>query len=571
MFPEGMIEPFQLLTVARALRGERFTGFLDLSKGDEHVQLTFLQGEIVYTRSEDVRRSFPAFLLKHKLVERDAMRESLNAAQTEGVSLNKVLLEKELVTLRDLLRAMQGMSRYLIAYAFSLAPAKYTLTPLENPPAILPKFEIHIENGLFQYISSQDDIAIQSGTLRNHFDSTIVSTDAHSELLPILLQEFHGSQGDPVVEAISEEGASISGLLAGGHPSDQIVRRVFAMLVAGMIRFDEETKENGWDSILFELSELSRAGGNLAVVPEKSTATKASPAPAPSQGDLTKHLTMLGPTSTQEKSDAIAALTAVSEAGPKGGVETALLETLQRLQDESIYGVLGIPADASLTDIKEKCRSLSNKYDPKSYASFMLSKEAEQALSIIAEHIQVAWAVLSDISKRRAFHEHAGISDLDMRVTLENLAESANISGQASKAMEAKDYQGAQNLLAKAILLVPHDAAMQANFAWICFQGVFHGALDAKEFKSLISKHVKSAHEINPKSEHVLRVQARIARMEGRNKDAVEAYQRLLSVNARDEEARTGVRTLRNQADGKALSGDDAGVVDRISGIFKKK
>ena len=62
-----------------------------------------------------------------------------------------------------------------------------------------------------------------------------------------------------------------------------------------------------------------------------------------------------------------------------------------------------------------------------------------------------------------------------------------------------------------------------------------------------------------------------IARMEGRNKDAVEAYQRLLSVNARDEEARTGVRTLRNQADGKALSGDDAGVVDRISGIFKKK
>ena len=220
MYPEGTIQPYQLLTVARALKGEQFTGFLDLSKGEEHVQFTFLRGDIVYTRSEDVRRSFPAFLLKHKLVERDAMRACLNAAQQEGVSLSKILLEKELVSLRDLLRAMQGMARYLIAYAFSLAPVKYTLTAVENPPTILPKFDIQIENGLFQYIGSQEDISEQSSALRNHFDSTIICTDTHGKLLPLLLHEFHTSDGDAIVEAISEDETSISDLLAGGHPSD---------------------------------------------------------------------------------------------------------------------------------------------------------------------------------------------------------------------------------------------------------------------------------------------------------------------------------------------------------------
>ena len=200
----------------------------------------------------------------------------------------------------------------------------------------------------------------------------------------------------------------------------------------------------------------------------------------------------------------------------------------------------------------------------------MLPPAADAAVQLMAKRLRMAYLVLTDADKRKAFHQYARISESTLRASLGDLNESAELQRRAMLALEQKKYPAAKGLLEKALKKVSHDATLHARYAWTCQQGVRGGAFKKEDVEALISRHVGQAQTLNPHAEEVLRVVGRIARGSGRDTETLHAYEKLLALIPGDEEAKNVLQSMKEEEEPWEEEEQKGGFLSRMMGKGKK-
>jgi len=244
------------------------------------------------------------------------------------------------------------------------------------------------------------------------------------------------------------------------------------------------------------------------------------------------------------------------------GIVKALLKDLRKMYDESIYHSLTLTPDAPTSDIEQRCMMLRNKYNPRAFEDFMLPPAADAAVQLMAKRLRMAYLVLTDPEKRKAFHQYARISTSTLRASLADLMESDELQRRSTLALEQKKYPAAKGLLEKALEKVTHNATLHARYAWTCQQGVRAGAFKNEEVEGLISHHLGQAQTLNPNAEEVLRVSGRLARGSGRHTETLHAYEKLLALIPGDEEATNVLQSMQEE--------EEPGEEEKKGGFFSR-
>lgn len=590
----GTLSKYGLIDLLRVLQAELVTGKLDLRAGDDHVELFFDKGNTVLARSGAVRHSYPAFLLRHRILDRDALKELLDRATQIHQPLEKLLVESGVLDELHLRASKLGMARYILCFAFGMAPSTYRLVRMAPPPSGLPELSLDPEIEFFRFVALRDATIDQQAELNDVMDQTVYPTPLMESRLAKVREAFTGSAtgSDPILDSIEASAKSIQALIGRGFASEDVTRRVFALHKAGLVRFDSGVD---WDSVWNDafdehrLTGTSTNRGFRGMAPGNNTILSTTvPGVGENDGVSRAQQALRAVESTDSrnrtppsKSRAMPAGTPETPAGPGpggtslgSGIEDVLLELQDRMTHQTLYDVLGVTPDAPLSEIRENYRYLRTKYDPAAYEEFLLSPEAREALRSIADRLEQAYRTLTDQRRRSSYNSGRKIENGVLRATVESIFGAESLAQQAAEALKSGQFQHSANIYREALRHTPYDATLHADLAWAIFQGIWKGGLPEADHRSEVDNELAHAMRYNPRSEQALRVRARIARLEGRPRDAIEAYQRVLALNPQSQEARRALRELKNSDKRDVLQddqGSNASVISLLSGIFRKK
>lgn len=648
----GTLPKYALLDLLRSLRAERFTGFGDLESRDDQVRVYVHDGEVVFARSSALRHSLPAYLLSQHLVGRHQLKELLEESRRSHLRLESLLLSHGVLDNAALRDAHGSLARYVLSFSFGLHPASYALLPTP-PPAAAPPYRLSVEEAFFRFVATRDTAEEEASLLRDCFGVKMVRTSRYDELRAIAHATFaHGNgavgetaddHGAPLeldaidgILATFEAGtATVSKLLEGGHDAFDVIRRVFALNRAGLLRFESDEAQSAWLELAGQDGTLTETALGQPSSPGGAAVKPTGPAPAgptPSgpidldsaaDQDLRMPLPHLpraesGPESvaggasrTRRTRSNVTELPRTAapdpvEQAPRHPAEKQLLATWSAMREANLYEALGLMPDAPLSTVRHQFRNLRLRYDPGAFAGIELSREAAAALRTIAERLELAYRTLSDFGKRSAYHVSQDIDPRTLRVSLRALFEAEALLTEAMQSLRDGLYPEATAALREANALSPFDAAVRAELAWAVFLSSRRGPTPT-DVKSTVSTLLREAQELDSRNEAVLRIRARVARMEGRMREALEGYQRLLAIHPHSREAARSIAEIRallnrpatspasasaaaaDMVDGEEIddameageieppdtdpdpSGGDGGVVHRITGLFRRK
>lgn len=590
----GTLSKYAHLDLLRVLQAEVVTGKLDLRAGDDHVELYFEKGVVILARSSAVRHSYPAFLLRHRILDRDALKELLDQANLTRHPLEKLLVDSGVLDELHLRASKLGMARYILCFAFGMAPATYRFVRMAPPPAGLPELSLDPEIEFFRFVALRDAIVDQQAELNDLTDQTIHPTALMESRIAKVREAFTGSAtgSDAILDLIETSTKSIQALIGRGFASEDVIRRAFALHKAGLVRFDSGVD---WESVWNDAFEEHRLTAALDGGGFRDSATAANSGGSTVQAgsadnDRTARaqlvLRSVEPTDARgrpqtprqrnagDKPGETQSGTTMTGSSLGSGIEDVLLELQDRMTHQTLYDVLGVAPDAPLSEIRENYRYLRTKYDPAAYEEFLLSPEAREALRSIADRLEQAYRTLTDQRRRSSYNSGRKIENGVLRATVESVFGAESLAQQAAEALKSGQFQHSANIYREAIRHTPYDATLHADLAWAIFQGIWKGGMPELDHRAEVEAELAQAMRYNPRSEQALRVRARIARLEGRPRDAIEAYQRVLALNPQSQEARRALRELKNSDKRDILQddqGSNASVISLLSGIFRKK
>jgi tetratricopeptide (TPR) repeat protein len=581
------LEKYALLDLLRGLRDELLTGFVDLEARDEHVRLYLRGGDVLYARSSALRHSLPAYLLSHRAIDRKVLKDLLDAARSQKLRFEQMLVVSGAMEPTALRRAQAGLAEYVLSFAFGLCPASSTVLRTADPEGLEGFGALDLERAFFRFVATRDTPEEEASLLRDCFDAPIGRAASFEALAPKLSAAFGGASpaADPVVEAIRAGSTSVSALLGQGLDPFDVIRRTFAMHRAGMIWFrSADTGTEAWQELAAELNTPAASLEPSASSQEHPRITEGTPAQSASRE----------PSNMAMLHDELASAAGELESeGPLDPAEAAIRQAWEAMARTTLYEVLGVPADAPVSLVRERFRALRLRYDPAAYATRPLSEETQRALRSIVERLDTALRTLTDLTRRSAYHAQIQVDGRGLRVSLNALFESESKSKDALLEMRAGKFAQAAALYREAIRLSPHDPTLRADLGWAEFQlGWTQGGIDP-ERRSVAMGLIDEALALDARCEAAIRVRARVARAEGRLREALEAYNRLQSLNPLSKEARRATAEIRQALNrpsvlplvtAETVADDDvpaapertaepegSGVVHRITGLFRRR
>lgn len=597
MIVQGDLRRYELLDRLRSLRDQRFSGVLSLhpkgnappqpsvrdtspagantvtgdpSRAAERIELFIHEGALVYARSTALRHSLPAYLLTQKLVTRDGLRDLLDEARSERTRLEEIVVSNGLLSQEDVRGAKLALSRYVAAYAFGLFPARYEASRLGGPSRQLLQWAgapLPIERCFFRYVAMRDAPESEAEELRQCFDCTLEGTAIFDELAPILVGAFSTGNtdvsADPIVSAIARGRRTLSELLAE-HDAFDVVRRVFAMHRAGMVRFRSavtplSTPSRTWEGLereLFERRPVVRAAteplpkhglGQLGSgQPGSEQAVPVYPTPENSSAMATASSTGITPSNVTPLPRRAAPERATDDAGApaEAAVEETIETRWQSLRRGSLYDALGVSIDATLPEIRRRHRSLTRAFAVGTYSDVVLSSTIRETMARATARIDEAFRTLSSESEREAYQLKSAVADEPMRAPLSSLFRADHFAKKGERALDEHRFNDAVAHFRYAAELLPAYPHPKAELAWALFKSMTSGAGDYSAQRLKVMELLDEAIDSPTAGDVPLRIRARIARAEGHLREATEAYRRVLALNPDCTEARRAVTEL---------------------------
>jgi hypothetical protein len=102
----GRLQSMSLPVLLRWISGDRKTGALVLDQGSISKKIFFREGVIVSSSSNDPKEYLGQFLLRHRLINEDQLREAMETQRQCRMMLGKLLLEAKVIDEADLQRLL---------------------------------------------------------------------------------------------------------------------------------------------------------------------------------------------------------------------------------------------------------------------------------------------------------------------------------------------------------------------------------------------------------------------------------------------------------------------------------
>ena len=405
----GVLARYELVMLLRSLRAERFTGRLELSCAEERVALFAHRGELLYARSYALRHSFPAWLVRQRVLPRETVKAVFRDASTARRTFDEVVVEQGHLTPISLVATRQSLARYVLTFAFSLDPASWAGWRTACPPDELLRVDLDPERAFFRFVAQRDSVDAQVAALKDRFEEPIQPTD----LLPDREAAFRAVFGaqDPIYDAIAAGSTSIAALLAAGTDAFQIVPRVFALHRSGLVRFssrEDPDSEHQWADAIADLSTASqiaaRHGRRGTVVPGEGEELPTGACPLPSAPLDTPTPGGDASGDTEDPSSDEASL-------PVADPGQAALSWLSEAETASHYELLRVSRDASDDEVCRAAALVRGRLEQlRSALGQQDDPNAASALRAIAVRVDQAERTLTDARRRKLYNSSRGLS-----------------------------------------------------------------------------------------------------------------------------------------------------------------
>lgn len=398
----GTLARYELLTLLRSLRCERFTGRLSLAAGDERVSLFLRDGEPLYARSASLRHSFPAWLVRQRILPREVVKSVFKEATDRKRPFDEVIVEQGHLTSVSLVATRQSLARYVLTFAYSLDPAVWEAWRTDAPPPGLLAMDLDPERAFFRFIAQRDSVESQAALLEGWSTRPIRATPLLADREAAFRAVF--GPRDPILDAVAGS-TTIAALLAGGADGAQVIPRVFALHRAGLARFEPAEDPGGarqWTEALADLAIAARiaARHGRRGTPDLVEGEEVPTAALPLQRDNTPEPRPL-PSATPP---------ATPPATPIADPRQVALAWLAEVETASHYGLLGVPHDASDEEVRQAATLVRRRLERLRDAVGSLGDpDAGSAVRSITVRIDQAERTLTDTRRRKLYNSSRGL------------------------------------------------------------------------------------------------------------------------------------------------------------------
>ncbi len=482
---------YGLLFYLRAAAREGMSGVLEVHTDEDHVDIELCSGEIASARSHAARHQLAAYLLVHRLVTRDALREALSRARQRDVPLEQVLVEEGTLTESALHCAQRDLARYVLAFAHSLAPAQLVVRRTSPKPP--PAEPLDAEEAFFVFVATRESPQHLTELLRNAFDAPLTLTrEGYSGFLESFARAFADASSGPqaLLRRLAEGPVTMSALLADGFDAVELVRQVGALWLAGQVAPVED------------------AAAAPTPVDARDSAVLADATSAASVRTL-HPMSTLRPTGPSPSNPAL-----------------WVRQTAAELLHKDYYSMLGITPTAPPSAVREACARLRARFAAATQNA-ELDEASSRARERVMHQIDEARETLTALARREAYDERVLSNASSHRRTTRALFSAEQHLQRARAARDAGEFAQAAELYRLAAQLAPEEAVARAELAWLLLEHPEDTAASTEHAAAEANRLVAEALTIDPRSETVLRIRAQMAYRNGHLREALEAWRRL--------------------------------------------
>ena len=275
------IGPFELLPLGRGLGKSSFEGVLHLLDidNDRNVQIFFLGGTPMYCRTDDLVHSFPAYALRHEIVERERLRALLREGDGHGL-LEDRLVEEELLSAAEVRKHKTELSGELFDVTMAAPTLDYRVRWTRTRVSEGALRPLDPWESFFRVVLSGENPEFQREYLAVRGMLPLTAKTVMRPMLPRYEQAF-GEHGEQVVRLV-EQGLAVRDILSEGEDPEILTPALFALLFSGLAECASRRE------VLIEYRGLARgrpaprpATKSLNARAPKPTATPAAPEPEP--------------------------------------------------------------------------------------------------------------------------------------------------------------------------------------------------------------------------------------------------------------------------------------------------
>lgn len=262
-----LIRKYQLFKIGLRLRSQEFTGTLTITESEGATVIFFDGGEPVRAISSLVSLSFPAFLLRKRRIERPRLKDLLDEATTRETTLEEVLLRRQVLSSKEMMRLKREMSEYVFAIAFHKDRLPYRLAP--GPPEggktgrVRDQLQLH--EALFRAVATDKEGEGLSRLFTDRWDQPLTKS---ADFYRYLLQFRSAFYGEDISESLMSADLTAQAVIDGADDKESALRQLVALSYAGMLNFEEgEARED----VLQPFSPTADSVESMEVVEENKT------------------------------------------------------------------------------------------------------------------------------------------------------------------------------------------------------------------------------------------------------------------------------------------------------------
>lgn len=504
---EGLLSetPFPLLL--QAIASEERTCVLELKLRQLEKRIRFEEGAPVACRSNLLHETLGKYLVEKGRVSDADYQKCLTESVQTGAQMGNVLVNRGLISPFELYKSLQGSLAVKLLDCFRWTDAKYRLLGDDGD---MPETGIRMNPS--QLVLTGVSTQLPFDTVATHFAfsdeqrfaSLPASTDASVKL---------GARDVRLLQALKVQPTFAQLQATLGFETDELMRRLYALAVLGIVRFAEEVQQGqpGGD--------VARKAPSLPLPP----ANVFEPAPEP-----------------PKPAPAVAQRPPEDDPALRDVLMTKFLE--HRGKDP--FALLEVPEDVNLATLRRAFLAAADQLNPLRFHSNELREKAEELLAaharaygaLIEEDQRALWRKRRQAQREKEGQAKRNTAVEHFRIRTE-LLDAESQFAEAKQRLEAGNMRGALEYFEYACDIEPRPV-FRAWRAW-----ARHG-VDPRAYGKLALSELTDVLRADPNCEEAYAFGAEIHRLRGDFDQAEAGYRRAFKINPNNRKYVEAIQSL---------------------------
>jgi hypothetical protein len=215
---------WDLVDILRDRGEEGFSGVVEVRVPSGRARLFFNQGALVLVRSDDVRLSYAAYLLRSRYMDRMELEPRLQEAKASLVSLEDVLLTKDHLDERTLARHKTELGMDILERLYPEDHMQIGWAEVDPAPAELEVRPVLYLAAFFKSVQMRADPEKLEISLRGREDFRLHASELRAGFFDLFDRVFDSGNPPPYLDGSVQVGELIE-----GSDGERILREIFAL------------------------------------------------------------------------------------------------------------------------------------------------------------------------------------------------------------------------------------------------------------------------------------------------------------------------------------------------------